>query len=57
MHYSSCIAEGLESSSSKDDGPAVGGGIAVAVIVGLCLIIALVWYCKSRMNRSWCWLV
>lgn len=49
--WSLLFPRGVKSSSSKDDGPAVGGGIAVAVIVGLCLIIALVWYCKSRSNK------
>ena len=33
---------------TRSKGASIAGGVAVAVIVAICLLIALAWYCRSR---------
>ncbi|XP_062499914.1 cell adhesion molecule DSCAM-like isoform X2 [Corticium candelabrum] len=45
------ILAGSLQESSNDSGPAVGGGIAVGVIVAVCIIFVVIGYCRSRMKK------
>ena len=51
LHYY-CLFNASSLSGSNKDGPVIGGGIAVGVIVLLCVIIVVVCYCRKKNTQG-----